>query len=123
MNYYQSRSFVLPGYEVYFTRHAEVILEAKYREAKEELINILKDFYLFPEDILQGGGGKAKITQRLEDQLKRLQWTKKKVSDQHIVDDKPRIVQTHEIDHYRSTEIGSIALEIEWNNKDPFYDR
>ena len=28
-----------------------------------------------------------------------------------------------EVDHVRSFERCRIALEIEWNNKDPFYDR
>jgi hypothetical protein len=36
----------------------------------------------------------------------------------------PRESQSHEVDHVRSFESGAmIALEIEWNNKDPFYDR
>ena len=30
---------------------------------------------------------------------------------------------SHEIDHVKVFSGGTIALEIEWNNKDPFYDR
>jgi hypothetical protein len=30
---------------------------------------------------------------------------------------------SHEIDHVRRAEAGTIAMEIEWNNKDPFFDR
>ena len=30
---------------------------------------------------------------------------------------------SHEIDHVRRGRNGTIALEIEWNNKDPFFDR
>ncbi|WP_428102394.1 BglII/BstYI family type II restriction endonuclease [Candidatus Rariloculus sp.] len=30
---------------------------------------------------------------------------------------------THEIDHVRDDAQGALALEIEWNNKDPFFDR
>ena len=30
---------------------------------------------------------------------------------------------THEIDHIRDCNLGTLALEIEWNNKDPFFDR
>jgi hypothetical protein len=30
---------------------------------------------------------------------------------------------SHEIDHVREFTSGTIALEIEWNNKDPFFDR
>ena len=36
----------------------------------------------------------------------------------------PRESQSHEVDHVRIFPDGSrIALEIEWNNKDPFFDR
>ncbi|MCB0553015.1 MAG: hypothetical protein KDD02_05640, partial [Phaeodactylibacter sp.] len=31
--------------------------------------------------------------------------------------------ESHEIDHYKEFEKGAIGLEIEWNNKDPFFDR
>lgn len=30
---------------------------------------------------------------------------------------------SHEIDHVKAFDAGVIAAEIEWNNKDPFYDR
>lgn len=30
---------------------------------------------------------------------------------------------SHEVDHVKAFPRGTIALEIEWNNKDPFYDR
>jgi hypothetical protein len=36
---------------------------------------------------------------------------------------KPRESISHEVDHVREFEAGTIALEIEWNNKDPFFDR
>jgi hypothetical protein len=35
----------------------------------------------------------------------------------------PREAQSHEVDHTRTFEAGTVALEIEWNNKDPFFDR
>src|SRR5262249_30131301 len=31
--------------------------------------------------------------------------------------------QSHEVDHVRAFQAGTVALEIEWNNKDPFFDR
>ena len=39
------------------------------------------------------------------------------------VDGTERAAISHEIDHVRRTDEGTIALEIEWNNKDPFFDR
>ena len=32
-------------------------------------------------------------------------------------------MQSHEVDHVRTFPNGIVALEIEWNNKDPFFDR
>lgn len=40
-----------------------------------------------------------------------------------IVDGKETVSNSHEIDHVRRADGGTIALEIEWNNKDPFFDR
>ena len=40
------------------------------------------------------------------------------------INDIPRESQSHEVDHVRQFQDGTrIALEIEWNNKDPFFDR
>lgn len=39
------------------------------------------------------------------------------------MDGRETVSNSHEIDHIRSTPLGKVALEIEWNNKDPFFDR
>ena len=57
------------------------------------------------------------MTQRLRRDLTE----RRKRSIRKIVDDDEKA--THEIDHVRRTEEGAVALEIEWNNKDPFFDR
>src|SRR5204862_1582163 len=46
-----------------------------------------------------------------------------KFTVEKIINKKPRESISHEIDHVREFEAGTIALEIEWNNKDPFFDR
>ena len=40
-----------------------------------------------------------------------------------IVDGVPKESISHEIDHVRRASNGVVAFEIEWNNKDPFFDR
>jgi hypothetical protein len=40
-----------------------------------------------------------------------------------IVDDVEKESISHEIDHVKRFPTGTFALEIEWNNKDPFFDR
>lgn len=122
--YYSAHDFFgVVGYEIYFTRYADSILTDRFPEAKEDLKKILSAFTLEKELIIAGGGGKSKITQGLEKELNSLNWIKKIVEDEHLVDGKRVVSESHEIDHYKVFTNGSIGLEIEWNNKDPFYDR
>ena len=39
------------------------------------------------------------------------------------IDGVPRESTSHEVDHVKRYDAGVIAMEIEWNNKDPFFDR
>jgi hypothetical protein len=50
-------------------------------------------------------------------------WLKKNFIIRKIVNDVEREATSHEIDHVKEFKNGTIALEIEWNNKDPFFDR
>jgi hypothetical protein len=73
--------------------------------------------------VIIGGGGESTITQRLRRKFEDLEWCKKNVKEQHIVDGVALAAISHEVDHFKTFENGRIALEIEWNNKDPFFDR
>jgi Restriction endonuclease BglII len=75
------------------------------------------------EELIGSGGGEAKGTQRLRNALKQRGWRKHKFVVQRIIDGIEREAQSHEVDHVRTFEGGTVALEIEWNNKDPFFDR
>jgi hypothetical protein len=50
-------------------------------------------------------------------------WTKTAFRVEKKINDETTFSQTHEVDHVKASENGTIALEIEWNNKDPFFDR
>jgi hypothetical protein len=75
------------------------------------------------EEIVRSGGGETKGTQRLRNALKGRGWLKHKFMVQRTIDGVPREAQSHEVDHVRTFDSGTVALEIEWNNKDPFFDR
>ncbi len=79
----------------------------------------------FPiREIVGSGGGETKGTQRLRHALTEKAWRKARFVIKKIINDKERESQSHEIDHVRVVEgVGTLALEIEWNNKDPFFDR
>ncbi len=46
-------------------------------------------------------------------------WVEREFTTQIVVDGASRVVPTHKVDCLRNR----VALEVEWNNKDPFYDR
>ena len=50
-------------------------------------------------------------------------WKKHVFEIKKIVDGEQKESVSHEIDHVKVFPGGTFALEIEWNNKDPFYDR
>src|SRR5271166_5691268 len=55
--------------------------------------------------------------------LAELGWSKTNFEIKKIVNGAERESISHEIDHVKAFDEGVIALEIEWNNKDPFFDR
>jgi len=112
------------GFQVEFVSHARAILEVDFPEAVGELEAALLNATIPIEEIVAGGGGEAKGTQRLRRALAAAGWAKTKFVVEKRINDIPRESQSHEVDHVRSFErAGRIALEIEWNNKDPFFDR
>ena len=75
------------------------------------------------EEIIGSGGGETKGTQRLRRALHDHGWRKHKFEVQRTIDGVERESISHEVDHIARFPAGVVALEIEWNNKDPFFDR
>jgi Restriction endonuclease BglII len=112
------------GFQVEFHSHAEAILGVDFPQAIAELERTLVETTIPIEEIIAGGGGEAKGTQRLRRALSAIGWRKMTFVVEKRINNVPRESQSHEVDHVREFPDGSrIALEIEWNNKDPFYDR
>jgi len=112
------------GFEIEFHSHAEAILSVDFHGAVRELESALLTATIPIEEIIAGGGGEAKGTQRLRKALTSRDWVKTKFTIEKRINGKPRESQSHEVDHVREFENGQcLALEIEWNNKDPFFDR
>ena len=112
------------GFQIEFHSHAEAIIQVDFPSAVAELEEALNTATIPIEEIIAGGGGEAKGTQRLRRKLAELKWPKAVFTVERRINNVPRESQSHEIDHVREFEDGTrIALEIEWNNKDPFFDR
>lgn len=130
-------TFEIPGYVIEDRRFALPILDARFPDALSELQGSLENYVISQAEVIRGGGGEAKHTQRLRKSLTRHGWLKKNISSTQliVVEDahgtraaEPGTMyeipsESHEIDHVKTFDSGTLALEIEWNNKDPFYDR
>lgn len=110
---------ILEKYEIYEWRHASAILKSDYPQEWEELLALLRAFELRKSWILEKGGRKTKLAQWIDDFLGARQWKETLFKTAIVVDNKQRQSPTHKIDCFKN----GIAFEIEWNNKDPFYDR
>jgi len=114
----------LPGdiaasYEVHEWRHGIALLEHVYTDEWNDIIEVLRGFRLCKSFIEVGGGNKSKVSGAIDGALYDRGWDEKDFATAIIVDDKRIDSPTHSVDCYRN----GVALEIEWNNKDPFYDR
>ncbi|MCC7328097.1 MAG: restriction endonuclease [Burkholderiales bacterium] len=117
-------SLIEKGFEILFISHAEAILTVDFPQALEELSSVLTGLRLPITEIIGGGGGETKFTQRLRRALAQdLGWKKHVFRVGRTIDGRELESTSHEVDHVRTLPAGTIALEIEWNNKDPFFDR
>lgn len=112
------------GFEIEALHHAEAILQHDMPEALIELDQALMPITLPAEELVRGGGGEGLLTQRIRRTLSEDHgWRGHTFEIRKTVDGREQESLTHAIDHVKRFDRGTIALEIEWNNKDPFFDR
>lgn len=111
------------GFEFEIKNHARAIFSVDFPAQAQELVDALLDIKIPAEELVGSGGGEAKSTQRLRNRLYQSDWNKHNFVFRSFVDGVEQNAISHEIDHVRRSAEGTIALEIEWNNKDPFFDR
>lgn len=111
------------GFNVEFVSHARSILIGDFPEALMELNDVLLGATLPITEIIGSGGGETRFTQRIRRGLAEWGWTKHNFQVDKIIDGRQAQSTSHEVDHVKSTPNGTIGCEIEWNNKDPFFDR
>lgn len=110
---------ILDKYEVHEWKHACAILNSDFIEEWEEIIELLRNFKLCKSWLTEGGGRKSKVAEAIDHFLYDKGWKEKEFETSVKVDDTVMDSPTHKVDCYKNR----VALEIEWNNKDPFFDR
>ncbi|MEA1901442.1 MAG: BglII/BstYI family type II restriction endonuclease [Thermodesulfobacteriota bacterium] len=111
--------FIRENYEVHEWKHACAILKEDFPNEWNDIISVLTDFRLNKSWIIKPGGRKSKASGYIDEFLYDRDWIEKEFTTQVVVDDHTMDTPTHKIDCFKNR----VALEIEWNNKDPFYDR
>lgn len=112
------------GFQIRFVSHARAILTVDFPAVLSELALALSTLAIPIDEIVGSGGGETKGTQRLRRALAERAWAKKRFEITKTINGIQRESTSHEIDHVREiVDRGIVALEIEWNNKDPFFDR
>ena len=80
---------------------------------------MLVQFRLRRSHITMGGGRKSPVAAAIDSEFYNRGWEEKAFATSMVVDDDTTETPTHKVDCFKSR----VALEVEWNNKDPFYDR
>ena len=106
-------------YEVHDWRNGLAVLSAACPAEWEDIQAVLKEFRLRHSEIAKPGGSKSLIANRIDGAFKKLGWKEKRFDTRILIDGEEHKSPTHEVDVLKNR----VALEVEWNNKDPFYDR
>ena len=111
--------YIIDNYEIHEWRHASAILETDFPEEWNSIVTILSRFVLCHSHVVVGGGGRSLISQSLDGAFYSDRWVEKQWRTRIMVDESTYESPTHKVDCFRN----GVAVEIEWSNKDPFFDR
>jgi len=106
-------------YHVREWRNAAGVLTTAFPREWEDVLGVLREFTLLRSEIEAAGGARSLISQRLDGAFYDRGWREKNFRTAIEVDELTFESPTHSVDCFRNR----VALEIEWNNKDPFFDR
>ena len=106
-------------YEVHEWKHACAVLATDFSTEFDDIIQILRDFRLRRSAVKTPGGNISPIATEFNGRFLDRGWVEKGFETRIVVDDHEMHSPTHDVDCYKNR----VAVEIEWNNKDPFYDR
>lgn len=106
-------------FEIVENHHASSILYTDFRGEWDDLVAMLTQFTLRRSDILTPGGGKSPISRGINGFFYDRRWEEHEFKIEVKADDSVTLAPTHHVDYFRNR----VAIETEWNNKDPFFDR
>jgi hypothetical protein len=111
--------FIRNTYEVIEWNHACAIFSQDFPQEWKDLLEVLGGFKLLQSFVDADGGSKSPIAAAIDKAFSERGWGPKQFDTKITVDENSRETPTHEVDNFKN----GIAIETEWNNKDPFFDR
>ncbi|MEI8372347.1 MAG: BglII/BstYI family type II restriction endonuclease [Planctomycetota bacterium] len=106
-------------YQIEERLHACSILESDFPDEWADILGCLDTFVLKRSDVLTAGGNKSPISKAIDAYLNARGWDERSFDTAVVVDGVAVETPTHKIDNFKNR----IGVEVEWNNKDPFFDR
>lgn len=107
------------SYQVEERHHASSILKTDFSEQWKDLIEVLREFKLRRSEVMAKGGNKSPISKGIDGLFFSRGWAEKSFEIKVIAEGNETLAPTHHVDYYKRR----VAVETEWNNKDPFFDR
>lgn len=107
------------NYEIHEWKHAITVLKGDFQDEWADLVKILSEFKLNKSWINVPGGSKSLVAAWIDSKFIERGWEEKSFETSVKVDDDVFDSPTHNVDCFKNR----VAVEIEWNNKDPFFDR
>lgn len=110
---------VTEKFEIRETHHAAAILHTDFSEEWNDLVSLLAQFRLRRSQVMTPGGRKSPISIAIDSFFYGRGWSEHNFEIEVKADGIVTLAPTHHVDYFRNR----VAIETEWNNKDPFFDR
>jgi hypothetical protein len=106
-------------YRVKEWRNATGVLSTACVSEWTDIVEVLRAFRLYRSEVQAAGKNRSPISRQIDSAFYARRWKQKAFETTIKVDGVEYESPTHAVDCFK----GNVALEIEWNNKDPFFDR
>ncbi len=107
------------AYEIHEWKHALSILAGDFPQEWDDIQKVLRAFQLKKSDVGVPGKNISGVSKYFNKAFRDFGWVEKSFDTKISVDGNEMASPTHLVDCFKNR----IALEIEWSNKDPFFDR
>lgn len=107
------------NFDVEEHHHACAVMKIDFPSEWADLIAGLEQMRLPKSHLITPGGRKSPISLGIDAFFYGRGWEEKKFNIKVEVDGDTTLAPTHQVDYFKHR----VAMETEWNNKDPFFDR